>query len=78
MTEDEYKKFRLEIRECPFCGSREINMIIPHFYRGENGKLKSCYAIHCLNCYAQTFSYASKQDAIDAWNRRAEAENDNT
>jgi hypothetical protein len=54
---------------CPFCGEYPI---INSDYNDEN---KKCFDIICTNeecgCSCETLFYLIKQEAIDAWNRRA-------
>ena len=54
---------------CPFCGEYPI---INNDYNDEN---KKCFDVICTNkecgCSCETLFYLIKQEAIDAWNRRA-------
>jgi len=63
----------MEIKPCPFCGSKEI--LIERGLLDENGKKSEvalALTIHCINCHAM-FRRRGK-DAykvlIERWNRR--------
>lgn len=49
-----------EMRECPFCGSNEVDL-----YRYESGN--KC--VVCYKCYASSGNYMTDDMAIEAWNR---------
>lgn len=55
-----------ELKPCPFCGGeariRDFTMV----------DLEPEIDVFCINCGAQTFVYETKDDAIEAWNRRVE------
>ena len=59
-----------ELKPCPFCGWSNIAV-----YANPNNTLKRYgveqYKVCCVNCAAQLYR-GKKQEAIDAWNRRAE------
>ena len=59
-----------ELKPCPFCGCAQIEV-----YANPNNALKHFgieqYKVCCVNCAAQLYR-GKKQEAIDAWNRRAE------
>lgn len=53
-----------ELRECPFCGGEariERTDCI--------GSINYHYG-YCIQCGARTDEYATKKDAIEAWNKR--------
>lgn len=50
------------LKPCPFCGSKAIQ-VRPH----------TRFWIVCENCLAEIATYATKEDAIEAWNRRADS-----
>ena len=61
-------------RECPFCGSNNVAVVIAHGsgmeYVGVDGSKKKVpvlYAVRCLDCRAQTAAYESGRMAREAW-----------
>ena len=55
----------MELKPCPFCGA-EAQI-------AEYGR----YSVYCLRqCVEQPIAYPSKEEAIKAWNRRAEDGNE--
>ncbi len=50
------------IKSCPFCGSGEV---VATEERGYNSHI-----VMCNECLCRTDTYDSKEDAIEAWNRR--------
>ena len=55
----------MELKRCPFCGEAETSILISSF----DGYW---YAVVCDNCMAHTRKCRRKEDAMEAWNRRAE------
>lgn len=59
-----------ELKSCPFCGGSRIKV-----YRSQNKKLRYLgieqYKVSCVKCAAQ-LCRAKKEEAIKAWNMRAE------
>ena len=61
----------VEIKPCPFCGKRADVR-----YAGcTNGKDRYRVRCYTLNCYGSAYdnaysSFASMEEAIEAWNRR--------
>ena len=53
-----------EIKSCPFCG-RELLSI---------EGWKGCVWVECINCHTEGPDEETKEEAIEAWNRRAESE----
>lgn len=59
-----------KLRECPFCrdGKGELcGEIFP-----DVGAEYSGYSVRCRTCFAKTGIYTSEEEAIHAWNRRAD------
>jgi Lar family restriction alleviation protein len=56
-----------ELSPCPFCGSKKMEYVTE--LSGGGGKL---YAVLCAECFSSGAGYGSKNEAIAAWNRRAE------
>lgn len=62
-----------ELKPCPFCGAKaEVhdcgefdNESLNVTYSGKSG-------VHCTECSIATLPYDNEQEAIEAWNRRAE------
>lgn len=50
-----------ELKPCPFCGEKSRIDMYKHFYR-----------VLCTNCPALTEWLYSEQEAIEAWNTRAD------
>ena len=50
------------LKACPFCGSGEV---VATEERGYNSHI-----VMCNECLCRTDTYDSKEDAIEAWNRR--------
>ena len=65
-----------ELKPCPFCGGEAE--LWSHHYKEEDITLwqvrckKRCYDVK-IHCYASDsfVSFATKEEAIEAWNRRA-------
>lgn len=59
-----------ELLPCPFCGGKAfVSAKLPYF--GEELTL----AVVCEECNAASKHKRTKEEAIDAWNRRANDEN---
>ena len=54
-----------ELKPCPFCGKRGILKRKEIFGR-------PYYKVECLDCFAATFSEPTREEAIEAWNRRVD------
>ena len=58
-----------DLKPCPFCGGRASVRRIP-------GKIYDLYNVYCMNedCFIEpsTHHYYCKEEAIEAWNRRAD------
>ncbi|MEX9900763.1 Lar family restriction alleviation protein [Proteus mirabilis] len=61
-----------ELKKCPFCG---CDRIFVGTYDYEEFYDKTYYKAECNSCEAETGFKDSKQEAIAAWNRRANGEN---
>lgn len=58
-----------ELLTCPFCGGEGVAYRVPDYPK----KIGPRYSVICNGCGASvTTIFQHKQDAIDAWNRRAE------
>ena len=57
-----------KLKPCPFCGSRA-------FMRNEKGQIGTIHRVYCGNedcpVEPETHWYWRKEEAIEAWNRRA-------
>ena len=52
-----------ELKPCPFCGCKAVlyeNKIVDKTY----------YGITCMNCTVRIFGFATKEIAMQQWNRR--------
>lgn len=60
----------MELKPCPFCGCTRIEV-----YPNPNNELRyygiEQYKVSCVNCAAQLYR-GEKEEAIEAWNRRAD------
>ena len=55
-----------ELKPCPFCGSKDVDVITHEFYLQTN-----TYGVMCFNCEVQTKQFfTNKITAVKAWNRR--------
>lgn len=64
-----------DLKSCPFCTSEKAHVFNEY---SEDGDTISGCAVFCddddATCKANTGWYKTKQEAIDAWNRRASDE----
>ena len=72
MRVTEYEKPRIlqkpeKFLPCPFCGNRAAVSLTP--YIGARGR---GYVAECEFCRAKSGYYVTPEDAIAAWNRRAD------
>lgn len=58
-----------KLMPCPFCG--EENIFVGIDCRLMDGDSKQ-YSVRCSNCYIGTIPYYDRNEAIKAWNRRAD------
>ena len=56
-----------ELKPCPFCGYKRVAIL-----EDENEYLAYRYSSQCQKCGASARMGRTKQEAIEAWNRRAE------
>ena len=66
-----YEVCNEKLKPCPFCGSKwtQVRYINNPF---DKNHVYGGYRAECTDCYAVTKACNNEQDAIDAWNRRAE------
>jgi Lar family restriction alleviation protein len=57
-------------KECPFCKSEWIYIEEVNTFASEKSKPKREYFAICDDCYARTGEYATRSEAIEAWNSR--------
>lgn len=62
-----------ELKPCPFFGGKANTHACADL---DNETLKIIYGgkygAHCCECHVATLPYPSEEEAIEAWNRRAE------
>lgn len=62
-----------ELRPCPFCGGEaEINFVPPFVHPRNGRKGLERWQIFCDSCGVFTPGMLTKEEAIEAWNRRVE------
>lgn len=61
----------VELKPCPFCGSKWTQVRWMGF---DNNSSAFCtgYRAECTDCGAITKAFTREKDAVEAWNRRAE------
>jgi len=59
--EDNYKE---SLKRCPFCGGEARIVVDEDDYSNKD------YCVECGSCCADTMWFNSKEEAINAWNRR--------
>lgn len=52
-----------KLKPCPFCGGEAQILII---------KEQKFHSVRCIKCRTLTDIYETEEEAIEAWNRRAE------
>lgn len=60
-----------ELKNCPFCGGNAFTT--EYTYNLNPGRVL-VHFVECNKCHAQTFEYDTEEEAIEAWNKRAESE----
>ncbi len=61
-----------ELKRCPFCGNDARLFEIPPFVHPRNGSHgPTRWQVMCHVCGVSTAGMLSREDAEDAWNRRA-------
>jgi len=62
-----------ELKSCPFCGGEAEHKMYLWGNHSETGEPIWCYYIFCIRCDSMTDNiFRTKQEAIEAWNRRIE------
>lgn len=56
-----------DLKPCPFCGSKYINMN----YIREDDVLEGAY-VECANCGVSTRIYDDPDEVVEFWNRRSD------
>jgi len=56
-----------KLKRCPFCENRSPTLGTLTY---RNGYMTA--TVYCENCGVETGGYSSEEEAISAWNRRAE------
>lgn len=63
-----------ELKPCPFCGGEPYG-IKYEYDSGDHGSAYK-YLILCTRCFAMSGRHPSETEAIAAWNRRVNNDND--
>lgn len=58
---------KIKLKPCPFCGSAQVV-----FFRGERRDRMIIYGMVCWECKAMGPKVPSEEQAVGAWNRRAQ------
>jgi len=61
-------KITATIKPCPFCGGKAYVGVYDYEAYGES------VCVRCSGCHVETFEYDTVENAIEAWNSRAENE----
>lgn len=61
-----------ELKPCPFCGGKEIDVCEEGKMFGKSAYSRTYLFARCRKCYARTGVHGTKPKTIEAWNRRAE------
>lgn len=62
------KNNRKKLKECPFCGGEAK---VEYFKGINNGRIVAA-EVMCTKCRASSGTYRTKEESIEAWNRRVE------
>ena len=58
------------LRQCPFCGSKNVTVVRHRFHL-----LEDTYGVECHDCYTESSKlYISRNAAVKAWNTRVKDE----
>ena len=60
------EKVSEELQPCPFCGGEARKRNVEHTLLGD-----TYWGITCINCNCGTAGYLNYNNAVKAWNRRA-------
>ena len=58
-----------ELKPCPFCGGKAF--LSEYLYSCEPGRCTTQF-VEFNGCHTTTYEYNTEEEAIEAWNRRAE------
>lgn len=62
-----------KLKKCPFCGGKG-HIIVMDYKEKNDRKLHYSFQPICTNCTLSLGIFGTKQEAIEAWNTRAEEE----
>ena len=63
----------LDAKPCPFCGDKHITVTQKYStgkYMFQHGFSIGCQSIGCIGCHTYGRVFETKEDAINAWNKR--------
>ena len=58
-----------ELKPCPFCGGEAFAVNFTYAITEGHWKM---WSVDCPKCRCQSGDFVTKEEAIEAWNRRAE------
>lgn len=60
-----------ELKPCPFCGDTYIQIYATNNHSRGHFAI-GCNTVNCVGLHCESKLYKTKEEAVEAWNRRAE------
>ena len=57
-----------KLKSCPFCGSANVGSM------NDTDFIVDIWWVECRECFSRTMTFTNEKEAIEAWNRRANAD----